>query len=178
MLTQSLSSLGMLTLDNAYATAIWQPFPLWMFIAQHAYLTIRPRRPRGLTSGYQMIQATYVGVFIFSGVAHLYFAGPIFAAGDFAAYFATLTSELTINTSSTVQAAALGLIQWDIILVQLSTLCACLWTAHSSLQFIGIIAWLAVGGIVVGPAAALVVIFAVRERRLNAKAGSRQGKKD
>ncbi|KZP29827.1 hypothetical protein FIBSPDRAFT_946343 [Athelia psychrophila] len=154
----------MLLMDNPYATAFWQPFPIWIFIAQHGYLAIRPRSAR---SGYKTTQAAYIAGFLTGAISHMYYAAPTLLAGDFVGYHAALLPDLAIDASSTVQAAALGLLQWDILFVDLSTLCACLWTAEDLAEFVGIIAWLAVGSIVVGPGAAVVAIFAFRERKLN-----------
>ncbi|KAF7972110.1 hypothetical protein HWV62_18940 [Athelia sp. TMB] len=165
----ALPSLAMLLMDNPYATAFWQPFPLWIFLAQHAYLAIRPRAGSA-KSGYMTIQSAYTAVFLTAGVSHMYYAAPMLLAGEFAAYSAQLTPDLAIDASSTVQAASLGLLQWDILFVQLSTLCACLWTAQSTTEFVGIIGWLAVGAVTVGPAASVAAIFAHRERKLNGQA--------
>lgn len=155
----------MLLMNNPYATAFWQPFPIWISIAQHGYLAIRPRTVR---SGYKTTQAAYTAAFLTGAISHMYYAAPTLLVGDFAGYHAAHLPDLAIDaSSSTVQTASLGLIQWDILFVGLSTLCGCLWTAKHLAEFAGIIAWLVVGSIFVGPGAAVVAIFALRERKLN-----------
>lgn len=158
----------MLVLDNPYATAIWQPFPLWMFIAQHVYSTIR-RPSQNAQSGYLTVQATHLILFLLSAIPHIIYVGPIVAAGDSARLKALFVPSLAVpHENLSLQIGVLDFIQWDIIFVSVSTLLACLWTARSVTQFIVMIGWFAVAGVLFGPGAGLIGVFAWREAALNA----------
>jgi len=159
-------SVGMMTMDNPWVTAIWQPFPLWMFIAQHAYLIARSGHSQ---SGYQTVQTTYIILFLLSAIPHIYLLGPTIVAADHARFKALFVPSLAApDASSTVQAAVLDFIQWDVVFVSLSTFLASLWTAKSITQFVAMIVWFVVAGAVFGLGSALVGVFAWRERLLNA----------
>lgn len=164
----------MLVLDNPYAAAFWQPFPLWMFIIERAYLAIRPSTRQN--SGYRTIQAMHATLFLIAAVAHFYFMGPIMLAGDHARTRALFIPSLNATPKSApAEVGVLHFIQWDVIFVSLSTLLASLWTAKSVGQFFGMLIWFVVGGGILGPGATLVVISAWRERRLNG--GASKGEK-
>lgn len=161
----------MLVMNNPYVTAIWQPFPLWMFAAQYLHLAFRPssRYPQ---SGYRTVQATYIILFLFSAIPHIYFVGPIIMAGDFSKLGALFVPSLAVpDTSSTVQAGVLDMIQWDLIFTLAPTILASLWTAKSMTQFLWIIVWFGVASLAFGPGAAVVGVFAWREGVLNAGVG-------
>ena len=162
------SSIAMLVMDNPYYTAFWQPFPLWMLIAQLVHLFVRPssRHPQ---SGYRTIHATYISLFLFSAIPHVYFMVPIIIAGDYARFQSLYLPSLAVpDVSSTVQVVVLDVIQWDLIFFSASTILASLWTAKSATQFFGIIIWSGVASIAFGPGAAIAGAFAWREKMLNA----------
>jgi hypothetical protein len=155
----------MLTVDNPWITAIWQPFPLWMFTTQQTYLFLRSRDSR---SGYRTIQFTYIILFLLSALPHIYLLGPTIVAGDHARLKALFVPSLAVpDVSSTVQVGVLDFIQWDIVLTSFSTFLALLWTVKSITQFIVMTVWLVVAGVVFGPGSAFVGVFAWREGVLN-----------
>jgi len=161
-------SVGMLVMDNPYVTALWQPFPLWMFAAQYVHLAFRPSS-RYPESGYRTIQATYIFLFLFSAIPHIYFVGTIIIAGDYARLGALFVPSLAApDTSSTIQAAVLDFIQWDIIFALVSMILASLWTAKTITQFLWMSVWFGVAGVVFGPGAAVAGVFSWREGVLNA----------
>lgn len=176
------SSVGMLTMNSPWFTAIWQVFPLWMFIAQHAYLWIRPRHPQ---SGYRTIQGTYIFLFFLSAMPHIYLLGPAIVAGDHAKLRALFVPTLAApDISSTTSAGVLEFIQWDFILAAFSAFLVSFWIAKSILQFAAMTVWFVVAGVLFGIGSALVGVFAWREGVLNtdvdeegaAKMGSKQHK--
>jgi hypothetical protein len=176
------SSVGMLTMNSPWFTAIWQVFPLWMFIAQHAYLWIRPRHPQ---SGYRTIQGTYIFLFFLSAMPHIYLLGPAIVAGDHAKLRALFVPSLAApDISSTTSAGVLEFIQWDFILAAFSAFLVSFWIAKSILQFAAMTVWFVVAGVLFGMGSALVGVFAWREGVLNtgvdeegvAKMGSKQHK--
>ena len=159
----------MLVSDNPYATAFWQPFPLWMFFIERIYLAIRPSDP---SSGYRTVQIMHATLFLIAATAHFYFMGPIMLEGDLARIRALFIPPLNATPKSApAEVVILHFIQWDMMFVCLSTLLAYLWMAKSMRHFFEILLWLVVGGGVLGPGAALAIVSAWREQRLNAGVG-------
>lgn len=164
----------MLTLDNVYATAFWQPFPLWMYVAHKLYIAVRPSTS---ASGYVTTQFTYGLVFLISTALHVYYMGPIILAQDHAAYNAQFVPSwqgLPITTK--LPASVLDFIQWDIVFVSVSTFLASLWTVESFLGALGVVAWFVVSSVAFGPGAALAGVYMYREGALNSAAGKRNKK--
>jgi len=68
-------SLWMVVSSKPYAAALWQAFPLWMYISQLLCLFIRPY---SRTAGASTVNITYIALFVLSALPHLYFVVPIF----------------------------------------------------------------------------------------------------
>jgi hypothetical protein len=110
-------------------------------------------------------------LFFLSAIPHIYFLGPTVVAGDHARLNALFVPSFAApDASSTVQAGVLDFIQWDVIIVLLSTFLASLWTAKTITQFAVMVSWFAVAGVLLGPGSALVGVFAWREGMLKANA--------
>ena len=162
----------MLVLDNPYATAFWQLFPLWMFFIERVYLAIRPSSQ---DSGYRTVQTMHATLFLIAVTAHFYFISPMLLAGDYAKTRALFIPSLNATPKSApAEVGALHVIQWDMIFVCVSTLLTFLWTAKSVGHFFGILFWSAIGGGVLGPGATFAAISAWREWRLNGGAGKEE----
>jgi hypothetical protein len=94
--------------------------------------------------------------------------GPAIATGDYVKFNALFVPSVAApDTSSTVQAAVLDFIRWDLAFVTLSTFMACVWVAKTITQVAVIIVWLMVASVVFGLGSAVVGVFAWRERVLN-----------
>lgn len=95
-------SVGMLTMDSPRATAVWQVFPLWMFIAQHA-LSVNSFSP---------------WIPNHSSNVHIYSLGPTIV--DHAKLKALFVPSLVApDISSKTPAGVLDFMQWDFIFAAL-----------------------------------------------------------
>lgn len=171
-------SIAMLVMENPNITAIWPGFPLWMLIAQHAHLLFRPSS-RYPESGYRTVQATYIFLFLFSAIPHIYFTSTTIIAGDYARFQSLYVPSLAVpDASLSVSAAMLDVMQWDLIFVFASAILASLWTAKSTTHFFRMVLWFGAAGLAFGPGAAIAGAFAWREGVLNGTDGGMTEKKE
>jgi len=159
-------SVLMLTLQDPVVTALWQFFPLWMWVTQAGHLFFRPSS-RYHTSGYWTVQATFIFTFISSAISHV---AVVWTMRDNFELLRTLYIPplLPGNPATTsVQMAAHVFLQWDAVLTLGSSLLGTLWFAND-VKEAGLIAlWDGIASTVVGPGAAVSGVLLWREWRLN-----------
>ncbi|KAI0057096.1 hypothetical protein BV25DRAFT_1456380 [Artomyces pyxidatus] len=156
----------MLTLADPAVTALWQPFPLWMWLAQRAHLLVR--RPAAHTqSGYATVQALYAFTFLLSAISHFAAVWPALGDYDTLKYYYVPTVAVPAPSVTTLASAAHVFLLWDGLFAFGSGLLLTLWFAENFTQLLTIVAWIAVSTPVVGSGAAMSGILMWRERRLN-----------
>lgn len=65
-----------------------------------------------------------------------------------------------------VERAQMNLLQWDFVFTFGSSYIAALWFSRSADQFILLAFWLVIGGVLLGPGAALTAVYMWREGKL------------
>jgi len=156
----------MLTLQDPIVTAAWQFFPIWMWVAQAAYLFMIRPSSRYNTSGYWTVQATFICTFIASATSHI---AVIRATNDLGLlrdlYVPPVVASNPAITS--VQLATHVFLQWDAVFTMGSSLLGTLWFASNPKQVVLIALWNAIATVVVGPGAAVSGVLLWREWALN-----------
>ena len=162
----------MLILQDPMVTAAWYLLPAWMWIAQAAYIFVRPSSSsssRYNTSGYRAVQTTFIFTFITSAISHI---SVIWAVKD-----VTLLRGLYVPPIVPVDPATTDLklavrvtLQWDNVFTLGSSLLGTLWFARNAKQTVLIALWNVVATVVVGPGAAVSGVLLWREWALNGRA--------
>ena len=147
--------------------AVWQIFPVLIYIFKGLHLSIRPRRLHN-SSGYRTVQATYIIIFLISSIVHL----RVLAAYKFdpQTIMTAFMPPLEIPVAKTGQAvlSVINLfLQWDAVFIFGSTFMASLWFARSILEGILLMIWIVISSTTLGPGAAISAIFLWREANLN-----------
>jgi hypothetical protein len=163
-----LPSLAMFITTDQYVTAFWQAFPIWMYIAQLLYLTIRPASH---TSGVSTVNFTYIALFILSALPHLYLLTPILFSPNAPAIFKYLfLPSLTVldPDSTTIDQGVMDVIKWDYMIMLVGAFAVTVWVVGRSVKsIVGLIAWWVVSVLLFGAGASVVGVFWWRERCLN-----------
>ncbi|TFK42771.1 hypothetical protein BDQ12DRAFT_676778 [Crucibulum laeve] len=160
----AIPSVGMLVLDDPYVTALWQPYPVFVSVAQAAHLFFRP--PSSFPqSGYRTIQALYIGAFIISSSVHISTVLPLLPDYD-ALKNLFLPSVAVLDSSTEMALQTFDFLKWDFVFGFASTIIATMWFATNFKQLLGIIAWYMVAVPVLGPGAAVLGVALWRESNL------------
>ena len=156
-------SVGMLVLNDPHVTAMWQPFPIYISLAQYIHLLFRPssRYPQ---SGYQTIRGLYIATFIVCSSVHIATIWPILG-GDPHALRRVFIPSVTIHPT-TIEHAVHHLLKWDFTIAFASSILITLWLAESNRQLVLLAAWNAFAVPVFGPGAAMMGAFLWREASL------------
>jgi hypothetical protein len=160
----------MLTLQDPTVTALWNLFPLGMWLAQTGHLFFRPSS-RFHTSGYWTVQATYIFTFIFSAISHV---AVIWSAKDDLLFLKSLYMPPIAPpdpAKTSIQLATHVLLQWDYVFTMGSGLIASLWFASNFRQVASVALWNLIATMVVGPGAAMSGVLLWREWKLNGTSG-------
>jgi hypothetical protein len=161
-------SLGMVVSSKPYATALWQPFPLWMYISQLLYLSIRPA---SRTSGASTVNITYIALFVLSALPHLYFVVPIFFSPNGSSTFKSLfipSISLLNPDSTTIQQGVMDFIKWDYAMIVLGGIVVTVWVTGRSMKgIVALTVWWPVSVLLFGAGASIVGVFWWREGLLN-----------
>jgi len=130
---------AMVVLKDPYITAIWQPYPVYIYAAYFLHLQFRPAS-RYSQSGFRTIQALFIGCFIISSSVHISIVWPMINDYDtLRAFFLPSVSGLEHSTDLTLQ--LFDLWKWDFTVSFLSVAVASLWFASNLTQLMAIIAW-------------------------------------
>lgn len=160
-------SLQMLFIRDPRITAFWQPFPLWQFLLEAAYLVLRPtsKHPK---NGHLTIQVMYAIVFFGTSILHVIYVLPVSFDGERMKQLFIPGLVVPDPKTITLEKGVLDLIQWDFIFASLAALFGCLWASESFSQAGVTLAWFIGGSLTVGPGATMAGIFAWREAKINA----------
>ena len=155
---------AMVVLQDPYVTAIWQLYPVYVYIAHFLHLQIRPASKYS-QSGHRTIQALFIGFFIISSSIHISIVWPIINDYDtLRELFIPSVSMLDPSTELTLQ--VLDLLKWDFAFSFGSVVVTSLWFASNLKQFMAIIAWY-IGAIpIIGFGAAVIGVAAWRDNVL------------
>ncbi|KAG6849337.1 hypothetical protein H0H93_009303 [Arthromyces matolae] len=160
-------SIAMLVLEDPIVTAIWQPYPAYVSLAQFFHLFIRPASTHS-TSGYNTIRFLYITLFIFSSSIHIATIWPLLT--DLDIIFKIYLPSFTVPAHTLpVGTRVLHFLKWDIFFGFGSSILASLWFARSALQFFTLLAWNAFAILFFGPGAALAGTALWRESSLQNK---------
>jgi len=162
-------SLAMFMITNQYVTAFWQAFPLWMYIAQLLYLSIRPASG---ASGASTVYFTYMALFLFSLLPHLYILTTIlFSSPNPLSTFKSLfvpSLALLDPIETTFNQGVMDFIKWDYMMMLVSTFVATVWVVGWDMKCtVGLVTWWAVSVPLFGAGASIIGVFWWRERLLN-----------
>jgi len=152
----------MLTLQDPIVTAAWQFFPIWMWVAQAAYLFMIRPSSRYNTSGYWTVQATFICTFIASATSHIAVIRATNDLGLLRDLYVPPIGPLDPSRTS-LQLATHVFLQWDAVFTMGSSLLGTLWFARNVQQVVSIALWNVIATIVVGPGAALSGVLLWRE---------------
>jgi len=130
---------AMLVSQDPYVTAIWQIYPVYIYIAHFLHLQIRPVS-RYSQSGYRTIQALFIGCFIISSSIHISIVWPMITDFDtLREFFIPSVSMLDPSTDLTLQ--VFDVLKWDFAFSFITVAVTSLWFASSLKQLMAIIAW-------------------------------------
>jgi hypothetical protein len=161
-------TVAMLILEDPYVTAIWQPYPIYVTIAQYIHLAIRPPSTHP-ESGYLTIRALYMGAFIICSSVHFSTLWPMI--DDLSMLKTIFLPSLTAPDPSTSMGFRVhNVLKWDITFGFVSSVLATLWFAESGAQFFALAAWAVIGTPLVGPGAVVMGAALWRESHLQARA--------
>ncbi|KAG1730620.1 hypothetical protein EDB19DRAFT_1377400 [Suillus lakei] len=166
----------MVVLEDPVVTAMWQFFPLFMKIAQWAHCKIRP--PSHHTgSGYGIVQAMYMLVYVASAYLHVAHVWPLFNSS-------VLVQQLIIPPTAPLDPSAISVaegvaafLKWDMAFAAGSTILITLWFARSLTGLVMLILWHVSATFIVGPAAAIAGVMMWREATINAQAITKAAEK-
>ncbi|KAF9456121.1 hypothetical protein BDZ94DRAFT_1230104 [Collybia nuda] len=154
-------SVAMLVLEDPHVTAIWQPYPVYVTIAQYAHLAIRPASKHS-KSGYPTIRALYIGAFIICSSVHFSSIWPI--VGDRNKLMTVFLPSLTSPDPSTdVGHKVLHFLKWDMFFGFASFTLATLWFAGGAAHLLLLSIWIMFGTPLIGPGAVVMGAFLWRE---------------
>lgn len=153
-----LPTLAMYYSQNSYATAVWQAFPLWVWLIQKAYTRVRGRVEGG--SGYRTVQVVHALIFVSSTWVHWNMVFP--GVGDWQSLKNMFTPS-HVRLENGVLLATTEFLKLDIGVGVEATLVATFWLADNFYEILLLIAWHILAGIVGGPGAVLAGIGIWRE---------------
>lgn len=155
---------AMLVWQDPYITAIWQLYPVYVYIAHFLHLQIRPASQYS-QSGYTTIQALFIGCFIISSSIHISIVWPKINDYDtLREFFIPSVSMLDPSTDLTLQ--AFDLLKWDFAFSFVSLTVTSLWFASNLKQFMAIVAWYIAAIPTIGFGAAVIGVAVWRDNVL------------
>jgi hypothetical protein len=164
----ALPTVVMLYMDNAYITAIWQPYPIFVTLIQDTILLFSS--PSELSSsGYAITQATYFFGFLSSATTH--FTIVLRRLGDLPTLRGVLLPSIALldPKTTTLEQGVIDFLKWDGILCVIACVLATFWFARDVKDFFGILAWHVIATLAFGPGATIAGVFMWRESLLNAQ---------
>lgn len=150
---------GMMSLDDAYVTAIWHGFPILMTVADFGHRLFRPSSD----SGYKTVRATYIILFVITSSYHISIVWPTFR--DYATFkHLFIPSVRPLDPSATpLELGILNFLKWDAAGAYVSSILATFWFSRNMREFLVIALWCTVAVPVVGPGATIAGVFLWRE---------------
>ncbi|KDR81428.1 hypothetical protein GALMADRAFT_113712 [Galerina marginata CBS 339.88] len=154
-------SVAMLTMTDAYLTAIWQIYPAIVSIGQLLHLQFRPvsLHPQ---SGYRTMQVLYIACFVVSSSVHISTVWPLF--NNFAAIkMLLLPSASPLHPSNGLNLHLLDFLKWDVIIAYSATALAMLWFTKNMKQVLTVLLWYSVAIPIFGFGAAVMGVAIWRD---------------
>jgi len=156
---------AMISLDDAYVTAIWHSFPILMSAADFGHRLFRPSSE----SGYNTVRATYIILFIITSSYHISIVWPKF--GDYATFkFLFIPSLHPLDPSATpLGLGILNFLKWDAAGAYVSSILVTFWFSRNLRELLVIVLWCAIAVPAFGPGATIAGAFLWRETVLQAQ---------
>lgn len=161
----AIPSLGMLVFLDPIVTAIWQPYPAYVSIAQVFHLFIRPASKHSET-GYKTIRFLYLGIFIISSSVHIATIWPLFMDLD-TLHRVYLPSFTIPDRAATAGTHVLHFLKWDVTFCFGSSILATLWYTNTMKEILSLLAWNVIAIPLFGPGAAFAGVALRRESSLH-----------
>lgn len=144
--------------------ALWQAFPLLLLLTERVFLILQPK-PLGnfSISGTRSIRTLYTTTAAFIAIVHLAVVLP--NLGNPATLKQIFVPHVVGTEFEKLTAAAgtLNMLQWDNVFIVIAAQLASLWFGRSASEVVGLVVWNVVGGLALGPGAALALVYAWRE---------------
>jgi len=147
-------SIYMVILQTPIATAIWQPFPIYMAVVTFLYLTIK--QPVHAESGFYVIQFFYLVSLVGASLFYLVELWP--RRSGLEALKALYVPSITplVNAPTPVQVH--DFLKWDLVFALLSTGIAQLWFVSEIIEIPLILLWYLIAIPLIGPGAAVIAV--------------------
>jgi len=148
---------AMVYFDSIYATAFWQPFPLWLSMAEQIYLYFvrKPTSAAHANNSYQIIQTLNFLVLVSSSIVHLTIATSVWGIRG-----------IKEGDHGLLRKGVAEFLTTDITFGFGVSLLATLWLGKDLKEIILLAIWSVVGGVMLGPGAALAGTAMWREHKL------------
>ncbi|GLB36999.1 hypothetical protein LshimejAT787_0400500 [Lyophyllum shimeji] len=159
----TIPSVGLLALRDPVVTAIWQPYPAYVSLAQSAHLAFRSASKRS-ESGYKTTQFMYIGMLILCSSTHIATIWPLFTDFD-TIRRVYIPSVVAPAPSVSAGVRVLHFLKWDMGFGLASSIIATLWFARNLKEVIALAAWNVIAIPVIGPGAALIGAALWRESK-------------
>lgn len=160
-------TIALLNMQDPYVTVLWQPFPIYVAVFYHLHLLFRTPSNHA-TSGFPLIQAMYIIIFVLASSFHFATIWPRFGDWEIlkTLFVPSIDPVPQVTDSASIAAAALHLLQYDAIFSVGSSMVGTLWFASSFTQALRVVVWYIISVPVCGPSAALATVFLWRESGL------------
>ncbi|PFH45637.1 hypothetical protein AMATHDRAFT_158385 [Amanita thiersii Skay4041] len=171
-------SFGMLILNDAIVTGMWQVFPMLVSLFKSVHLAVRPPRVQagagGDTTGYGLLRVVYLLTAIVASSTHV------------ATVWPRLVLSLTGNNEggwfgpdSVVGLLVLEFLQWDLTFTYAACIIASFWLVREVVNgvrgVVKVVLWYVLAVPVIGPGAAIAGVVIWREGRLEEEWKSKNG---
>ncbi|KAG5645880.1 hypothetical protein DXG03_005027 [Asterophora parasitica] len=158
-------TVGMLVLDDPVVTAMWQPYPAYVSLAQYAHLALRPASKHS-DSGYKTIRFLYLALFMISSSVHISTIWPLISKDltTIQRLFLPTISSPTRSTEAGLR--VLHFLKWDLTFGLSAAMFATLWFARDLTESVALVAWNVTVTVALGPGAALAGAALWRESSL------------
>lgn len=160
-------SICMVTSQNPIATAIWQPFPIFMAVATFLYLKIK--QPVHAESGFGIIQLFYLVSLVVASLFYLVELWP--RRSDLEAVKALYVPSLTPLVGAPTPVQIHDFLKWDLTFALLSTGIAQLWFVSDIIEIPLILLWYLIAIPFIGPGAAVIAVNMWREGQIGDRLG-------
>ncbi|KAH8829609.1 hypothetical protein DL96DRAFT_1814801 [Flagelloscypha sp. PMI_526] len=181
----AIPTVAMLTMKDPIITAIWQPCPLWFYIAQQAHLRLFHTRASYPQSGYHIMKWLYIGLFITASSFHVAVVAKRW--NDLDALKTFFIPPVTPDRQALMSVQSTNVLQWDLAIALSSCILASFWFTSNLAEFAKLFIWYLVAVPLAGPCASVIGVLLWRESKLNdtrgafgvqSKAGQKKGKKE
>lgn len=158
-------STAMLLLNDPYATAVWQFFPIIMSLIQGLTRTIVPNsKNTGL--GRSILRYTYLFLFNASFIVHALVIWPA-ALGHSAQFLKAITPDATLGLSASLPQIVEAFLVRDFLFGTSSTIMCTFWFADNVMEVVWLVFWYLVAIPVFGPGSSIAGVLLWREGRLD-----------